>query len=408
MDVKLVAPHSLRGTVHLPMSKSVCNRLQIIKALAQSPIELPIAESTDALILSQALASNDLVCNVNDAGTAYRFLTAFFACNPNGGTKILTGSPRLRERPITQLVGALQSIGADISYAGTTNCAPLRIVGNKLQGGVVQVDASISSQFLSALCLIAPYCSEGLHLQFASEPTSVSYIDMTLDMMSKHGAQVQRSPNSIIIAPTAYTPVQFSAELDWSAASFFLCALLLKPGDITFHTLYKDTTQGDAALLAVLEGCGISAHYSSVGLQVTSNVIQQPITQFTDFSSMPDAAVPFIVASSVADQGFSIAGLHTLPLKECNRIEALQTELSKVGIALNYAHGAMQVKQGMLQLNQGITFSSHHDHRIAMSLAMLSLRLPWVEITDADCVAKSYPLFWKTLESLGWQVQHSH
>ncbi|MFM2385546.1 MAG: hypothetical protein RL660_303 [Bacteroidota bacterium] len=407
MQVEIKARDTASSNIILPLSKSICNRLQIIKALSGSTHDVPLAQGSDAQVLHQALRTDTLVCNVNDAGTAFRFLTAYFASQPQIPSRVLTGSPRLRERPIAPLVDALIAIGADISYADKPNFAPLLIRGKKLRGGTVMVDASHSSQFISALCLIAPYCTEGITIKWQSKAVSDSYIHMTLRLMADNGIAYTFGNNTITIPYQAYTTQSFHVEADWSAATFFMCMLAMCNigTKFSFAGLSANTTQGDAALLNYLKDFGVSHEWVDANLVVTKMSTAESVQKQYDFEVMPDAAIPFIVLCALQNKQATISGLSTLQHKESARVDALAQELQKLGFELNYENDVLRFSVNNSSMLQSVEFSSHNDHRIAMALSLCAIEVDIVKIDDADCVAKSFPDYWQRLSEIGWQCE---
>jgi 3-phosphoshikimate 1-carboxyvinyltransferase len=402
MLAQIKAIHNLRGEVQLPLSKSVCNRLQIINALVGGVNVIQLAESTDSAVLEAALHSENLVCNVADAGTAFRFLTAYFAATP-GINKVLTGTPRLRERPIADLVQALQNIGADITYADKEGFAPLSIRGKQLQGGKISIQSNISSQFISALCMIAPYCTNGLEITLLGEIVSKPYIDLTLSLMQQSAVASNFEDNTIKISSQKYMQVPTAIEADWSAASFYLSTLMLCEGKILLKGLGHNDAQGDKHYIEIAKQFGVTSTFINQGLLIEHISSKNVNTQTIDMRDRPDAAVPFIVACALKFQNICITGLSTLIDKECNRIEALQTELQKIGLVLSYTNDELRFG-GSLLATAAVTFLSHHDHRIAMALSLVACLGFDVSIEDAECVAKSYASYFIDLKSISQDI----
>jgi 3-phosphoshikimate 1-carboxyvinyltransferase len=357
-----------------------------------------LAESTDSAVLEAALLSENLVCNIADAGTAFRFLTAYFAASP-GINKLLTGTPRLRERPIVDLVDALQTLGADITYADKEGFAPLSIRGKQLLGGKISIQSNISSQFISALCMIAPYCTHGLEISLLGEIVSKPYIDLTLSLMRQSAVESSFKGNIITIEPQKYALVPTTVEADWSAASFYLSALILCEGKILLKGLQQNDAQGDKHYTEIAKLFGVKSTFNENGLLIEHSTCNDVKTRTIDMRDTPDAAVPLIVVCALKHQHMCLIGLSTLIDKECNRIAALQTELQKIGLILNYTNDELRFS-GSLVARTSVTFHSHHDHRIAMALSLVACCGFNVSIEDAECVSKSYGAYFADLKSL--------
>jgi 3-phosphoshikimate 1-carboxyvinyltransferase len=405
MFVRIEPIQKLSGEIKLPLSKSICNRLQIINAISGFGAAIPMAESTDSTVLAAAFKDEGLVCNVGDAGTAFRFLTAYFAATP-GTNKVLTGSPRLRERPIAELVNALQELGADISYADKQGYAPLIIKGKKLVGGTVTIDAGVSSQFTSALCMVAPTFDNGLELILNGNIVSTPYIDLTLGLMEECGVQSSFEGGAISIAKQAYTKVFTEVEADWSAASFYMSASLLCTTDITLLGLQEESLQGDQELTFILGLLGVHSSFSDLGFCITNSSSKAVSAFLLNMRDTPDAAIPLIVACAINQRGIKIMGLSTLIDKECNRIEALQMELNKIGLILKYENDILSFSGDLIN-PQHVEFDSHNDHRIAMALALVACAGYTVTISNAECVSKSYGNYWDDLSVLGAVITKS-
>ena len=392
--------------VQLPASKSISNRVLIIQALCKQSVAITnVSNSADTIALQEMLASELNIVNANEAGTAFRFMTALL-CVQNATTqKIITGAPRLRERPIADLVDALNSMGAAITYADKYGFAPLKIQSVDKLKSEVSIAANVSSQFISALCLIAPSLPNGLKIHFNTTIFSLPYIKMTLQLMQYFGVQSSFTENKIHILPQSYVAKPIAIEADWSAATFIYCALLImQEGTIEIDSLQFTGIQGDEI---IADWCkqhfGIQQAITQTGVRI--NLTKQAI--FTalhfDCTDCPDLAIPLIVACAIRYPQTTFIGLQSLLVKESNRIEALQTELAKIGLVLTYQNDILSFS-GNLDTNFAVTFDSYNDHRIAMALALVAIVHPNININDAHVVNKSFPDYWQQLQNLGFKI----
>ena len=397
------------GNFSLSGSKSVSNRLMMMRALAVAKVQFAnLSTSADTQSLTSYLklinvcasSAIPMVIDAKNAGTVFRFLAAYLAIND--GVWLLTGNKRMKERPIKGLVSALDNLGVEISYAGKNNFAPLRIVGSDIDGGIVEVDASASSQFVSALMLIAPYLEKGLQIRLKKKPVSFSYILMTQKLMQEFGAEVQVQKNKVVVKPGAYQMKPYRIEPDWSSASYFYeMAALTENADIFLSGYSCESVQGDRVAAEVFEQLGVSTHFEKGGIGLKST------TDFTssfsyDFSSCPDL-VPAVLATC-AGKGIHavLRGVRHLKYKESDRIASMKTELFKTGTILERKANSVELIPSKRDLSHShCIFDTHGDHRIAMALAPLVLKLSSVKMNDPEVVSKSYPLFWEDMEKLG-------
>lgn len=390
---------AINGTFQVPYSKSVSNRMLIINALAGGKTELThLSECDDTRALRRALAEGGSHVDVGDAGTAMRFLTAYFALTP--GERVLTGSPRMLQRPIKVLVDALRDLGADITYLGEEGYPPLRIVGQALTGRNVVVDTSVSSQYLSALMMLGACVPDGLRLQMKGEPVSMPYTHLTASLMRHCGGRVRISRRAVLVQDTGYPRVDDLREYDWSATSFFYELLAVtKQGGIRLPGFRAGSLQGDRLQGVVWKRLGVYSRVSSRGLRL--DAIDAPLAPLTvNLVSMPDVAPSIIVACCLRKVPFRISGLSSLHLKECDRIEALVTELGKLGYRLQEEEEGVLVWKGTRKEPTSLVIDSHGDHRIAMAFAAAGLVFPGLVIRNADVVSKSFPRFWEELDPL--------
>ncbi len=406
--LRIVPPSSFSSVkISLPTSKSIANRLLIIQACCNRGVAFEAySDSGDTVLLSRILNNLNPDINAEDAGTVFRFLTAYLSLIP--GTWNLTGTQRMCERPIEPLVEALKELGADITYSGKPGFPPLQIKGKRLQGGNVELDASMSSQFVSALLMIAPMMLDGLRIRFANEPASKPYIRMTIDLMQKMGAEVQWKENTILVLPGKYNCIEQKVEKDWSSAAFWfeICALS-KSITIDIPDLTLDSIQGDAALAEIMKQFNVKVTAVDSGLRIEKfqSLSQNEIVK-VDCSNIPDL-VPSLVCTcaGLCVEAF-FSGVRILRLKESDRILALQMELKKLSVAMSYDEhqDILHLKQGTIKPISGI-LNSHNDHRIAMALAPLSLVCGPITLDDGDVVAKSYPEYWNHLRKAGFKVE---
>ena len=384
-------------------SKSETNRLILLQAL-YPPLSLENASnSDDSVAMQTALGSEDPLKDIHHAGTAMRFLTAYYAAQA-GEEITLTGSARMQERPISLLVDALRSLGAAISYDKKEGYPPLRIKGQKLTGGEVCLPANISSQYISALLLIAPQLSEGLVLHLEGEITSLPYIKMTLALLKRIGINSDFSENKITIPyqPTIEKQTQ-TVESDWSSASYWFSVLsLCDEGEITLSSYREDSLQGDAVLIDIYRSLGVDAQFEKNQLILRKKPHFTPPKRIDlNLVEAPDIAQTIAVSCYGLGVECKLTGLHTLKIKETDRLLALEKELSKLGASIWVDEESLHLsaKQNF-QENQSI--DTYHDHRMAMAFAPLALKIP-LTINDAGVVSKSYPGFWNDMQKASFQ-----
>ena len=406
-----VPGNSLNARVVLPSSKSISNRVLIINALSKSPWGVKnLSDSDDTRVLEKALEFNGNIFDIGHAGTAMRFLTALLASTP--GEWIITGSARMKQRPIRILADSLLKLGAEIEYLEKEGYPPLRIVGKELNGGIVELSGSISSQYISALLMIAPTLKGGLTLKLQNRITSRSYIEMTLKLMNLFGVSHTWKQNEIRIEEQKYAPVEYFVEADWSAASYWYEALALSPGgSVELPDLISSELQGDQAIEYWFEWFGIETTAVQGGIRISKINERCPSRLFLKFHETPDMAQTMACLCVAKGVPFHFTGLETLKIKETNRIQALQNELVKLGAELT------EPKEGELKWNGYIdpaseqTFpviETYDDHRMAMAFAPLACSGRGVKIKDPEVVTKSYPSFWNDLKEAGFQVNISN
>lgn len=397
---------SWKTSVQLPASKSICNRALILNALSYSPYEIQnLSDCDDTDVMVKALNSNDSHFDVKAAGTAMRFLTAFLS--KVVGEWTITGTERMKNRPIRILVDALNAVGAKIEYLEKEGFPPLRIMGSALQGGEISLDGGVSSQYISALLMIAPLMEKGLTLHLQGKVISKPYIHLTLQLMKQYGVESEWVGSTIKVAPQSYRPLPYTVESDWSAASYWYEMMALsQQAEIELKGLFKESLQGDAAGAKLFAQLGVATDYKAGGvvLRKNGNVCQKLIY---DFVNEPDLAQTFVTTCAFMDIPFRFTGLQSLKIKETDRIEALKCELRKLGYVLTDTNGSILEWNGeRCEPEAHPVITTYEDHRMAMAFAPASLvRKEGIEIAHPEVVSKSYPHFWENLESAGFVVE---
>jgi 3-phosphoshikimate 1-carboxyvinyltransferase len=399
----------ITGEIAIPASKSISNRVLIINALSYSSYPVKnLSDCDDSIALEKVLQSNSNRFDIGHAGTAMRFLTAYLS--KIMGEWHLTGSERMQQRPISILVDALREMGAQIEYEGLEGYPPLRITGAALKGGTIELDGSISSQYISALLMIAPTVQGGLTLRLKNNITSRAYIEMTLHLMKQFGIKYQWNGNEIRIEAQSYKPVPYSVEADWSGASYwYALAALSDQCDLYLKGLFLKSLQGDAVQSTWFEkyfGVNSRQEGNSVRLTKGKKIVLKKLN--LNFIENPDIAQTFVVLAVCRKLPFHFTGLKTLKIKETDRIAAMKTECSKFGISLTEpAEGELawdgSISDTLIQ-NKPIV-ATYEDHRMAMAFAPLAMSNGSVEIADAMVVTKSYPSFYDDLKKVGFTVE---
>jgi len=400
-SIKFAAkPEILRGRIDLPSSKSISNRVLLIKALCGEPFRiLNLSESGDTRLMRELLEENGKMINTGNTGTVMRFLTAYYAITE--GQRDLIGSERMKERPIKHLVDTLIALGADIEYLGKEGYPPIRINGKKLKGGRCEIDATVSSQFVSALLMVAPFFEEGLELIMKGEPVSYPYIIMTIRLLEDYGIRVRKWKNKITIRPQRFKPKQIKIEPDWSSASYiYALASIFSKVDIELLGLGKRSIQGDSIIPELMKGFGIKTVFKK-GSAFLSRIPVRKKKMVFNFKDNPDLVPTFAVLCALHSIPFHFSGLESLKIKESNRIEALAMELEKLGIKVSFSDTEMLSESFGNLTFESKEIKTYNDHRIAMSFAIAACKCEDLIIEDPDAVEKSYPLFWADLESLG-------
>jgi 3-phosphoshikimate 1-carboxyvinyltransferase len=404
-----------QSAIAITGSKSETNRLLLLQALYPNLTLENTSNSDDSEVMIKALQNFHLptsisqLINVHHAGTAMRFLTAYFAIQENREV-ILTGSSRMKERPIKILVDALRKLGAEISYEENEGFPPIKIKGKKLLQNKVSLPANVSSQYISALLLIAPKLENGLELTLEGEITSVPYIKMTLALLNEIGVKTSFADNNIVVKPQTinYKPQIISVESDWSSASYFYSIIALSEigTEITLSSYKKNSLQGDSSLVEIYKNFGVETVFNN-NQSITISKINVhnsfPFGEGWDGANSPDIAQTIAVTCFGLGIGCHLTGLHTLKIKETDRLKALKNELTKLGATISVTNDSLTLVSGSPPL-EGLGVATYQDHRMAMAFAPLALKVPII-IEDAEVVSKSYPKFWEDLQSIGFTIE---
>ena len=399
-----------RAKVKITGSKSETNRLLLLQALYPNLTLENTSNSDDSEVMQKALNSpftihHSQLIDVHHAGTAMRFLTAYFSIQ-EGKEVVLTGSSRMKERPIKILVDALNELGTEITYEENEGFPPIRIKGKKLTQNKVSLPANVSSQYISALLLIAPKLENGLELTLEGEITSVPYIKMTLALLNEIGVMTSFENNVIKVNPTPNTqhPTPLTIESDWSSASYWYSIVALSEigFQVTLSSYKKNSLQGDSALVNIYQDFGVETTFNtdnSITISKESIHNSQLTTHNSQLNNSPDIAQTIAVTCFGLGIASNLTGLHTLKIKETDRLEALKIELTKLGAEISVTNDSLHLKSSS-GIKQNISISTYQDHRMAMAFAPLALKVP-ITINQAEVVSKSYPDFWKDLKLVG-------
>ena len=431
MRYTVSAPASLHAAIQLPASKSISNRALILHSLAHGNI-LPrnLSDCDDTIVMTRALDGNPGHIDILAAGTAMRFLTAYLSVTP--GTRIITGTQRMQQRPIRILVDALRELGARIEYVGNEGFPPLRITGTELTGSEISLAGNVSSQYISALLMIGTVLPKGLRLHLTGDIISRPYINLTLQLIRDFGGRAEwSSENSITVYPGGYRDVPFTVESDWSAASYWYQMMAIegiknekiKGGDRSSakesedstkeeaHTaeiellgLFAHSYQGDSRGAEVFTRLGVHTEYTDRGVKLTRK--GTPATRLDeDMVDIPDLAQTFVVTCCLMDIPFRFTGLQSLKIKETDRITALITELRKLGYVVRSEQDSILLWDGeRCPADADPVIATYEDHRMAMAFAPACLVLPQIQIDEPQVVTKSYPAYWEDLQKAGFKV----
>ncbi|WP_242202675.1 3-phosphoshikimate 1-carboxyvinyltransferase [Aestuariivivens insulae] len=396
-----------KSEITITGSKSESNRLLLLQALYPELKLENVSNSDDSNLMAKALSSMSDVVDIHHAGTAMRFLTAYFSVQ-EGREVTLTGSKRMKERPIEILVEALRELGADIAYVENEGYPPIKIKGKKLTKHKVSLKANVSSQYISALLLIASRLENGIELHLEGDITSIPYIKMTLSLLDEIGVENAFVGNTITVKPNVQElkPQTLTVESDWSSASYYfsIVALCDVGTEITLSSYKENSLQGDSSLVDFYKHFGVETAFSdnSVTLVKTADINRQSIIEF-DLTKSPDIAQTIAVTCFALGVACNLTGLHTLKIKETDRLVALKTEIEKLGGAVEITDKSLHLSPST-QIKEMVSIATYNDHRMAMAFAPLALKTAII-VEDAMVVSKSYPTFWDDLQTLGFQIK---
>ena len=414
MLYKLISPSMVKATIQLPASKSISNRALIINALGKGiyPPE-NLSDCDDTQVMIKALTEGKETIDIMAAGTAMRFLTAYLSAT--SGERIITGTARMQQRPIQILVNALRELGAEIEYTHNEGYPPLRIKGAELKGNEITLKGNVSSQYISALLMIGPVLKDGLTLHLTGEIISRPYINLTLQLMQDFGAKAAwTSPSSISVAPQPYQSVPFTVESDWSAASYWYQMVALiqdnekkesTKTEIKLPGLLPRSYQGDSRGAEIFAKLGVHTTYTDQGVVLTK--MGTPVVCLKeDLVDIPDLAQTFVVTCCLTNIPFRFTGLQSLKIKETDRIQALITELHKLGYVVKSEQDSILIWNGeRCEPESHPVIATYEDHRMAMAFAPAILRMPSIRIADPQVVSKSYPGYWEDLKQVGFGIE---
>ena len=391
------------GKIKITGSKSETNRLLFLQSLFPNFKIQNKSNSEDSSVMQAALKSTSDSIDINHAGTAMRFLTSYFS-QLEGREVILTGSKRMQQRPIKILVDALKSLGASIEYEKKQGYPPLKIKGKKLDGGSISLPADVSSQYISSLIMLGPILKAGIELNLKGTITSMPYINMTLDLLNRLGIKTEFKGHRIVVKNTSKTKNTIQVvESDWSSASyFFSIAALSDKAKIYLSNFKSNSLQGDSILRIIYKQLGVNSYFEGNNLILEKENISSPKIIKWDLSNAPDIAQTIAVSCYGLGVACDLEGLHTLKIKETDRLVALDTELSKLGAKISVTDKSLHLSSDQ-DFQKGINISTYNDHRMAMAFAPLALKIP-LTVEKAEVVSKSYPSFWEDLNSLNFKI----
>jgi len=395
---------SLKGEINISGSKSESNRLLIIRAYTSFFKIINLSDSDDTNTLISALESNDEKINIGHAGTAMRFLTSYFSSTQNS-SKILTGSERMKERPISILVDALNSIGADIEFIDKVGYPPIRLKGKLISLYTVSLPANVSSQYLSSLMMLGISLSEGLIINLSTKITSLPYIKMTKELIERVGGKIFIQPDKIIVEPILENKISDqTVESDWSSASYFYSLVALSDfSEITISSFFKKSIQGDSRIVELYKQFGVETKFRDNKIYLKKNKIVLPDSISINLENNPDLAQTIVVTCLGLGVDCDLQGLHTLKIKETDRLLALKKEIEKFDVdRVDVSDQSITLKNNS-DLKTGVSIDTYNDHRMALSFAPLSLINPII-INNPEVVSKSYSNFWNDLKLLGFNI----
>ena len=393
------------ATIQVSGSKSESNRLLILQSQFPNLKTENLSESDDTMVLQKALMSKKGEVNIHHAGTAMRFLTAYFATRPDASV-VLTGSERMQQRPIKILVDALRDLGAEISYLKNDGYPPIAISGTEITKNTVSIAGNVSSQYISALLLIAPSLQNGLTINIKGDITSAPYLQMTASLLRKIGVSCVFSENKIEVTPVSkIDDIAILIESDWSSASYFYSMVALsEAAEITLMGYFKNSLQGDSILATIYDLLGVSTYYDEENASISLSKNNKPIADHVllNLVDTPDIAQTIAVTCFGLGLGCKLTGLHTLKIKETYRLFALKTELEKLGAKVTVTNETLELVASK-EINENVTIQTYNDHRMAMAFAPLALKQT-IHINDAGVVSKSFPTYWEDIQKTGINV----
>ena len=406
MQIKVTAPAKIHTTIQLPSSKSISNRALIINALGNGTHHPEnLSDCDDTRVMIRALNDDKETIDIMAAGTAMRFLTAYLSVTP--GTRIITGTERMQQRPIQVLVNALRELGADIEYVANDGFPPLRITGRELRKDTISLPGNVSSQYISALLMIAPVLTNGLTIRLTGDIISRPYINLTLQLMNDFGVRAEwTDDHRLKVEPQAYHSTPFYVESDWSAASYwYQIVALSKEAEVTLPGLFKDSYQGDSQVAGIFRSLGVETIYKDKTVILKKNGKSVERLDY-DFINQPDLAQTFVVTCALLNIPFRFSGLQSLKIKETDRMAALITEMRKLGYILQETDGAVLSWEGeRCTTEEHPAIDTYEDHRMAMAFAPTCLALPEILINNPQVVSKSYPRYWEDLRQAGFIIK---
>ena len=406
MQIKVTAPAKIHTTIQLPSSKSISNRALIINALGNGTHHPEnLSDCDDTRVMIRALNDDKETIDIMAAGTAMRFLTAYLSVTP--GTRIITGTERMQQRPIQVLVNALRELGADIEYVANDGFPPLRITGRELRKDTISLPGNVSSQYISALLMIAPVLTNGLTIRLTGDIISRPYINLTLPLMNDFGVRAEwTDDHRLKVEPPAYHSTPFYVESDWSAASYwYQIVALSKEAEVTLPGLFKDSYQGDSQVAGIFRSLGVETIYKDKTVILKKNGKSVERLDY-DFINQPDLAQTFVVTCALLNIPFRFSGLQSLKIKETDRMAALITEMKKLGYILHETDGSVLSWEGeRCTTEEHPAIDTYEDHRMAMAFAPTCLALPEILINNPQVVSKSYPRYWEDLRQAGFIIK---
>jgi 3-phosphoshikimate 1-carboxyvinyltransferase len=408
MDILLhVVKHKkMNQKITISGSKSESNRLLILQNLFPEITIQNLSDSDDSVHMQHALSSTKEIVDIGHAGTAMRFLTSYFA-SKECREVVLTGSERMQNRPIEILVNALKDLGAIISYEAKEGYPPIRIKGTKINHKKVLIDGNVSSQYISSLLLVASKLENGLEIELIGKITSVPYINMTLSLLNQLGIETNFEENIIKVTPAKSIQKQtIIVESDWSSASYFYSIVALSDigSEITLSAYKKESLQGDSCLVEIYQHFGVETVFTAHSIVLRKVKKSSEKTLEIDLKNAPDIAQTIAVTCFAEKIACDLTGLHTLKIKETDRLEALKEELSNLGATISVTEKSLHLERSS-EINSNISIKTYNDHRMAMAFAPLALKVP-IKILNAEVVTKSYQKFWDDMQQIGFKIQN--